>query len=245
MEAMDQLQNTTTILANVATSSLTGLSQREVVDRRAHGQGNKAPPPTSRSYWQIVTENTVTFINIVLFSLGLVLALLGQFMDALVSVGVILLNVLVSIVQEIRAKRTLDRITLLTQPTAHVIREGHEYDVPPQELVVGDVLHVRPGDQIVLDGTVAGDMPSSAMVVMAVDESLLTGESDLVPKHIGDPVYSGSFCVSGTGYYVAQKAGSQSLANKVTSGARSFRRVLTPLQEQINFVIRLALLIAL
>lgn len=230
-------------------SSPAGLSEREVVERRTHGQGNRVSPANSRSYWQIIAENMFTFINIVLFTLGLILALLGQFMDALVSVGVILLNILVSVVQEIRAKRTLDRITVLTQPTAHVIREAREYDVPPQDLVVGDVLHVGPGDQIVLDGTILSDpsngISRSATVVMAVDESLLTGESDIVPKRAGDPVYSGSFCASGTGYYVAEKVGSQSLANSVMAGARSFRRVLTPLQEQINFVIRLALLIAL
>lgn len=225
--------------------ALQGLSGREVIERRSHGQGNAAPPPSSRTYWRIIVENTFTFINIVLFSLGLGLVLLGQFLDALVSIGVILLNVLVSIVQEIRAKRMLDRITLLTQPKAHVVRDGREYEAPPQDLVIGDVLRVGPGDQIALDGIVIGDAAAAAHVVMAVDESLLTGESDLIPKHIGDPVYSGSFCVSGTGHYIAKKVGSENLTNEITAGARLFRRTLTPIQEQVNYVIRLALLIAL
>lgn len=242
---MDHLHDAPAATASVAAFSPQGLSEREVIERRSHGQGNTAPPPSSRTYVQIVAENTLTFINVVLFSLSLILVLLGQFLDALVSISVIMLNVLVSIVQEIRAKRTLDRITLLTQPMAHVIRDGREYDVSPQDLVIGDVMRVGPGDQIVLDGTVVSSTPERADVVMAVDESLLTGESDLVSKRAGNTLYSGTFCVSGTGCYVAEKVGSESLAHEVTAGARLFRRVLTPIQEQINFVIRLALIIAL
>lgn len=242
---MDRLYDAPADSAGVATVSLQGLSAREVAERRGRGEGNTPPPRSSRTYWQIVGENTFTFINIVLFSLSFILVALGQILDAIVSIGVILLNVLVSIVQEVRAKRALDRITLLTQPMAHVVRDGREYDVPPQDLVVGDVLRVGSGDQIVLDGAIISSAPERAEMVIAVDESLLTGESDLVPKRVGDLVYSGTYCVSGTGHYVVEKVGSQSLAHEVTAGARLFRRVLTPIQEQINFVIRLALLIAL
>ena len=159
--------------------------------------------------------------------------------DALVSLGVISANVLVSVVQEIRAKRTLDRIALLTRPQATVVREGTPHNVPPEELVVGDVLQVGPGDQIVLDGRVVGDGQ------VQVDESQLTGESNLVPKQSGDPVYSGSFCVNGSARYVAEKVGEQSLSNQITAGARAFRRVLTPLQSEIYLVVRLMLAIVI
>jgi len=148
-----------------------GLSQHEVLARRAAGQGNTAPAPTSRTYRQIVVENVFTFINSCLFCLGMALALLGRPLDALISTGVIALNILVSVVQEIRAKRTLDRIALLTRPTATVIRDGQACALPPEQLVVGDLLTVGPGDQIVVDGTVIGDGR------MQVDESQLTGES--------------------------------------------------------------------
>ncbi|MDB5075402.1 MAG: ATPase, P-type (transporting), superfamily, subfamily [Chloroflexi bacterium] len=215
-----------------------GLSGQEATARRAAGQGNAAPPPTGRTYTQIVRENVFTFINNILFLLGTALVLVGRPLDALVSVSVIAVNILVSVVQEVRAKRTLDRIALLTRPTATTIRDGQERALSPDVLVIGDVLKAGAGDQIVLDGKVLSGR-------MRVDESQLTGESDLVPKVPGDPVYSGSFCANGGAYYEVEKVGSASLANQITTGARSFRRVLTPLQKQINLVIRIMLLIVL
>jgi cation-transporting ATPase E len=215
-----------------------GLSSHEVLQKRAQGLGNPPPPPTGRTYAQILRENVFTFINGVIFILGAALFLVGRPIDALLSVGIISLNVLVSVVQEIRAKRTLDRIALLTRPKATVIRSGARVQVFPEELVVGDILYVAPGDQIVLDGQVVEGK-------MQVDESPLTGESDLIAKQKGDAVYSGSFCVTGSAFYIAQKVGSDSLANQITAGARAFRRVLTPLQEQISLVVRIMLLIVI
>jgi cation-transporting ATPase E len=144
---------------------------------------------------------------------------------------VITINTLVSVVQEVRAKRTLDRIALLTRPRARVVRDSRESEVAPEELVLGDVLVVLPGDQVVLDGRVLAGR-------MEVDESLLTGESELVSKRPGDSVYSGSFCVTGGATYEAEAVGEKSLANSITAGAREFRRVLTPLQGQVNLVVR-------
>ncbi len=218
--------------------TIAGLSDREVAARRAAGQGNSAPPPTGRTYRQIIQENVFTFINNILFLLGFALVLVGRPLDALVSVGVIAVNIVVSVVQEIRAKRTLDRIALLTRPTATVLRDGQEHALAPDQLVIGDVLTAGAGDQIVLDGRVLAGR-------MQVDESQLTGESDLLAKQQGDPVYSGSFCTSGSAYYEVEKVGTASLANQITAGARSFRRVLTPLQQQINLVIRIMLLIVI
>lgn len=219
-------------------ATIQGLSEREAEARRATGQGNSAPPPTGRTYLQIVRENVFTFINNILFLLGIALVLVGRPLDALVSVGVIAINIVVSVIQEVRAKRTLDGIALLTRPTATVLRDGQECALAPEQLVIGDVLKVGPGDQIVLDGQVLAGR-------MRVDESQLTGESDLVPKEPGDPVYSGSFCANGSANYTVEKVRGESLANRITAGARSFRRVLTPLQRQINLVIRIMLLIVL
>jgi cation-transporting ATPase E len=211
-----------------------GLTDAEAARRRAAGLGNPAPPATSRTYAQILRENVFTFINNVIFVLGVLLVLVGRPLDALVSIGVIGTNIVVSVAQEIRAKRTLDRIALLTRPTATVMRAGAEQALPPEELVVGDLLRVDAGDQVVLDGTlVAGSLDA--------DESQLTGESDLVPKRPGDPVFSGSYVVNGGGTFVATAVGGASLANRITAGARTFRRVLTPLQREINLVIRVAL----
>lgn len=225
--------------SNVRLGGLQGLSASEVMERRTNGQGNKAPQKTSRSYLQILRENVFTPINTILFVLGIVLILLGQTSDALVSVSVVFINVLVSVVQEIRAKRTLDRIALLTRPQAVAMREGHEQFIDPSEIVVGDLLVVRPGDQIVVDGPVVGDSR------LEVDESLLTGEADPVSKRTGDWLYSGSFCLSGSACYQAEKVGAESVANQLTAGARAFRRMYTPLQRQISVIIQIMLLVAI
>ncbi len=215
-----------------------GLSDSEVERRRAAGQGNSAPPPSTRSYAQIVRENVFTFVNNILFALALVLALVGRPFDGLVSLAVIGTNIVVGVVQEVRAKRVLDRIAVMQQPVAKVIRSGAERPAKAEELVMGDVVAVAPGDQIVLDGELmAGELE--------VDESLLTGESDTVHKGAGDAVSSGSFCLSGSGRYVVRAVGEASLANRITAGGRRFRRVLTPLQREINLVIRVTMAIVI
>ncbi len=217
---------------------LPGLSDREAASRRAAGQGNNLSIQTSRTYWDILRDNLFTFINGVYFFLSLVLIALGRASDVIVLAFVILLNVVINVIQEIRAKRKLDRIALVTRPKASLIRSGQERNLDPSEIVVGDLLVVRPGDQIVVDGAVArGEIK--------VDESLLTGESDLIAKQPGSPLYSGSFCVSGSACYTAEKVGAESLANKMTAEARKFRKLLTPLQQRINRLIRLLLGIAI
>lgn len=216
-----------------------GLTEVEVAERRKRGLGNVFPLKSSRSYWQIIWENLFVSVNVIMFALGFALIVLGQVSDALISVGVAFFNVLVATVQEIRAKRLLDQITLLMRPKATVIRNGQERLVDPAELVVGDLLLVHPGDQIVVDGPLISDDR------LEMDESLLSGESDLAPKRKGDWLYSGSFCMSGSGRYQAEKVGNESLANQLASGARAFRRVTTPLQRQISVILQAMLLVAL
>ncbi len=219
------------------TKTIQGLTEDEVIARRERGQGNTVQFRTGRTYFQIIRKNAFTFINTVLFAIGIVLILLGQIGDALVTAGLVLLNVVVGVYQEGRAKRKLDQIALLARPRATVIRNGQEETVDPSDLVLGDVLLVRPGDQIVVDGQAIGDGR------MEVDESLLTGESERIPKQPGDPVYSGSFCVTGSAFYEAQKVGADSLANQLTAGARTFRQVKTPLQRDIDYIIRILVLL--
>jgi cation-transporting ATPase E len=216
----------------------TGLDDAEVARRRDSGLGNTPPPPTTRTYTQIIRENVFTFVNNILFALGIALVAVGRPMDALVSLAVISTNVLVGIVQEIRAKRTLDRIALLTRPTAAVIRNGELVDVSPDDLVLGDLIALEAGDQVVLDGRLVTG-------AAGLDESQLTGESDVVRKRPGDEVFSGSFATTGSGRYVAEKVQNASFANQITAGARSFRRVITPLQGEVNLVIRVVLGIVL
>ena len=216
-----------------------GLTADEVAERRARGLGSVPPPATSRSYLQIIRENVFTTVNIILFSVGFALVLVGQYLDALVSVGVISFNMVISLIQEIRAKRTLDHIALLTRPKATVVRDGREHQLDPGEIVVDDILVLHPGDQIVVDGPIIGDGR------VEVDESLLTGESDLLAKHEGDKLFSGTYCVAGQASYRAEKVGVQSVAGILTAGARAFRNMYTPLQRDSNLIIRVLLLVAI
>jgi cation-transporting ATPase E len=235
MTAIAQTQTAPPAASAAATER--GLTAAEVAERRARGQVNSAPGGTGRSYLDILRTNLFTFINIVLFSIGIVLVLVGRPDDAFLTAGLVLINVVVGVVQEARAKAKLDRIALLTRPHASVVRDGVEEQIDPSGIVLDDVLVLRPGDQIVVDGEVVGEGR------VDVDESLLTGESDLVPKQAGDPVYSGSFAANGTVRYVARKVGAGSFANQITSGARAFRQVKTPLQRDVDFVIRMLILL--
>jgi len=225
--------------ANLRCSSLPdGLTEHEVIVRRASGQGNNVTLQTSRSYVQIFRENLFTFINAVFFGISVVMLLLHRPGDGFLVIVVIFGGVIINIYQEIWAKRKLDEIALLNRPRATVIRNGQEREVEPSEIVLGDVLLLRSGDQILVDGEVVGGGH------VEVDESLLTGESELVPKTAGQPLFSGSFCVSGTACYEAQQVGKATLAYQLMAGAREFRHVYTPLQREINIIIRVFVLIA-
>ena len=208
-----------------------GLSTREVEAQRAAGKGAVMPPPTGRSYAQIIREDVFTLINSVLFLLCAALLLLGQISEAVVSAGAVLFNVVISVVQEIHAKRSLDRIALLTRPRTTVIRDGQEQSLDPGKLVQNDLLVLHPGDQIVADGPVIGEGR------IEVDESLLTGESEPLTKQSGDWLSSGSFCLSGAACYRAEQVGIESVAGQLTTKARAFRRTATPLQRQLTVVI--------
>ncbi|HQY29920.1 MAG TPA: HAD-IC family P-type ATPase, partial [Thermomicrobiales bacterium] len=204
-------------------------AQAGISARRADDHG--------RSYADIVRQNMFTFLNIVLVVIGVVLISMHLWRDAFIATGLALLNGVVGMLQEIRAKRRLDSIALLYRVKARVIRDGSEIALDPFEIVEGDLLVLGPGDQVLVDGVVATGK-------LECDESLLTGESDPVQKVSGDPIYSGSYCVTGTGRFIAERVGSASLAQTIAAGARSYRMELTPLQRNVNTIIRLLLAIA-
>ncbi len=215
---------------------LRGLTRDEVLARRAAGLGNDIRLETTRSYRQILRQNAFTFINVVLYVTSGVLVGMGLYGDALVTAGLVLLNVAIAVAQEGRAKHKLDHIALLTRPTVTVIRDSETAAINPAEVVVGDLIQVAPGDQLVVDGQIVrGELE--------LDESLLTGESEPVTKRAGDPVYSGSFCVAGSGVYVAQRVGRESRASQLTIRARSFRQEKTPLQRDIELIIRVMVIV--
>ena len=228
---------TTATIEQQQQAQLRGLRSQEVLARRQRGEGNRVESSVSRSYLRILGESVFTVIHVILFAIAIFLAVLGLYGDAVMTGGLILINITVSVVQESRAKRQLDRIALLTRPQAVAIRDGQEQTVDPSEIVRGDLLIARPGDQVLVDGVVVQERS------LSVDESLLTGESDLVQKHVDDRVFSGSFCMSGMGMYEADQVGADSLAQKLTNQARAFRAMKTPLQRDINIVMRVMLVL--
>jgi cation-transporting ATPase E len=217
---------------------LTGLTEQQAAERREQGLGNHARHETARTYREIIRDNLFTFINITLIAIGLILIAMGQLKDAILSSGLVVINAAVGILQESIAKRRLDQIALLAQSQATVIRDGQERTIDPGEIVLGDILRVESGNQIMVDGELVGGG------AIEVDESLLTGETDSVKKQTGDAVYSGSFCVSGSALYQAVKVGSDTMASNIAAGAKAYRLVLTPLQRDVNMIVRVLLLIA-
>ena len=214
-----------------------GLSRAEAEARRRRGETNVADGGSSRSYAQILRTNVFSFYNTILFVIGAALLALGRYNDAFVSVGLGLVNAAISAVQEIRAKRQLDQLQLLTRGVVTVVRDGAEVALPPAEVVRGDVLRVCPGDQVVVDG------PLLDGGRLEVDESLLTGESEPLVKQPGDDLMSGSSCVGGGGHQLARDVGPASYANRLTAEARQASTDTTPLQRRIEFVVRLVMLL--
>jgi cation-transporting P-type ATPase E len=215
-------------------SELAGLSAAEAAARQRRGEANTPVSGTSRSYATILRTNVFSFFNTVLFVIGVALLALGRYNDAFTSVGLGLVNAMISAVQEIRAKRKLDRLQLLDRAPVLVVRDGRETEVGPEEVVRGDVLRVRPGDQIVVDGPLVDGW-------VEADESLLTGESDPVVKQLGDDLRSGSLCVAGEGHQLARDVGAASYAGRLTTEARRSTTDATPLQRRIAFVVRLVI----
>jgi cation-transporting ATPase E len=215
---------------------ITGLTNSQVLERRQQGLGNEVKLSTSRSYKDIILTNVFNPVNIVLYVIGLGMLLVGDAKSALATVGLVVFNATVGIIQEMRAKKQLDQIALLAVAKVAVLRDNQEQQVLPSELVQGDVLVIRAGDQIPVDGTVIGEGK------LEVDESALTGESDLIAKTTGEQVLSGSFCVTGEVLVEATGVGEQSFANKLTKNAREFKLELTPLQREVNRLLRLILL---
>ena len=221
------------------TPPVTGLSTAEAERRRAAGQGNDVEIRAGRTYGRIVRDNVFNFINNLFYFLGILLLVLGKPLDAFSVVFVIGANTVISLFQEIRAKRVMDQMAILLRPKADVLRDGQVVEIDPSLVVLGDVLRLEPGDQVVVDGPMVGEGR------MEVDESLLTGESDLVTKHPGDDLMSGSFCMTGGGYYEAAQVGLDSFANKLTAKATAYKRELTPLQRQVVQIVRILLIVVI
>jgi cation-transporting ATPase E len=210
----------------VATTAATaGLTQQEAERKLAARPA--AVDASSRSYKSIVVANVFTVFNLILLAAGVVTLAFGDAQDALF-LAILVANAGIGIWQEVRAKNALDRLAALVAPTAVVVRDGEPRRVDVESVVEGDVVRLEPGDQVVADGTVRRSDG------LAVDESILTGESEPVPVGVGDEVRSGSFAVEGAGEFVVTAVGERSHAARVAGEAREFRHPRSPLERAIN-----------
>ncbi|TCO58470.1 cation-translocating P-type ATPase [Actinocrispum wychmicini] len=208
-----------------------GLSAADVAQRVAAGQTNDVPARASRTVGQIVRANVFTRINAIFGVLFAIILSTGYFVDGLFGL-LIIFNSGIGMIQELRAKRTLEQLAIVGQARPRVRRDGVASDLPPNEVVLDDVIELGPGDQIVVDGeTLAADS-------LEVDESLLTGESDPVVKHPGDQVLSGSFVVAGGGAYRATKVGKDAYAAKLADEASKFTLVKSELRSGIDKILK-------
>ena len=216
--------------APVAWTPPAGLSSAEVAERRSRGLTNAAGEHTSRSVADILRANIFTRFNLLLGVLLAVILVWGEWKDALFGI-VLVTNALIGIAQELRAKRTLDRLAVLSAPRVRVIRDGAPREIAVEELVADDLVDVRAGDQLVADGVVRDSASLQA------DESLLTGESEPVDKRAGDRLLSGSFVVAGSGGYQATGVGAEAYARKLAAQARRFTVVRSELVAGINQIL--------
>ena len=208
-----------------------GLTDAEVAQRIAEGKSNDIPERSARSIADIVRANVFTRINAILGVLLMIVVATGSLINGLFGV-LIVANSVIGMVQEIRAKQTLDKLAIVGQAKPLVRRQSGTRAVPPREVVLDDVIELGPGDQIVVDGQIV------EAENLEIDESLLTGEADPIDKNIGDAVLSGSFVVAGAGAYRATKVGPEAFAAKLADEASKFTLVKSELRNGINRILQ-------
>jgi len=209
----------------------TGLTAAQVAERVAAGQVNRVDQQTSRPLSAIVKANVFTRFNAILGVLFVAVLAVGSPADALFGL-VIVWNAAIGIVQELRAKRTLDRLAVLNAPSARVVRDGVEHDLALSEVVLGDLVRLRAGDQVPTDGSVI-DADG-----LEVDESLLTGESDAIDKGVGTEVLSGSIVVAGAGSFQTTAVGADSYAQRLAAETKRFTKTRSELMTGIDTILR-------
>jgi cation-transporting ATPase E len=209
----------------------TGLTGAEVAERVARGEVNDVPVRSSRSTAEIVRANVLTRFNAIIGCLFVVIMVVGPLQDGLFGF-IIVANTGIGIVQELRAKHTLDSLAVVGEARPRVRRDGTSVELTNSEIVLGDLVELGSGDRITVDGEV------SEADALEIDESLLTGEADPVHKHPGDPVLSGSFVVAGAGSFTTTKVGREAYAAQLAEEASRFTLVASELRSGIDTILR-------
>lgn len=210
-----------------------GLSEAEALNYMQSGKNNKAIEAPSKTVKEIIKDNVYTYFNLVFLIIAILLILVGSFRD-LTFLPIIIANTLIGIVQEIRSKRVIDKLTMLNARTAKVVREGEEKEVLIEELVLDDVVIFKSGDQICADAVVISGQ-------VCANESLLTGEEDEVIKQQDDELLSGSFVVSGKCYARLIRVGADSYISKLTLQAKAIKKEeQSQIIRSLNKIVKLA-----
>lgn len=207
-----------------------GLNDKQVQDHIVNGYINKAVTPPSKSVKQIITSNTFTYFNLIFTVLAVLIMLVGSYQN-LLFMGIVIVNTFIGIIQEIRAKQTIDKLTVLSAPNAIAIRNGKEISLPTEKLVLDDVVQFSSGNQICADGIILNGE-------VEVNESLITGESDAIVKQEGETLLSGSFIVSGKCRVRLNKVGESSFASKLTVEAKRHKKVESEMMRALNKLIK-------
>lgn len=208
-----------------------GLTSAQAEERARAGWDNRDPNQLTRTTGQILRDNLVTFFNLLFLAFALVLFAVGQYRDMLF-LGIVVINVLIGIVQELRVKHTLERVSLLSAPTATVVRDGQRRSLPAQELVLDDIVLLSAGDQVCADGILCQGAAE-------VNEALLTGEADPIPKGVGDRLLSGSFLSSGQCAVRLDRVGADAYAAAIAGEAKGRRARRSELMRSLDRLLRL------
>ncbi len=214
-----------------AVTTTAGLTAAQVAQRVSLGQVNRVREQTSRSLAAIVRENVFTLFNAIIVGASVIVLLFGHIQDGIFG-GVMVINAVIGIVSELRAKRTLDALAIVDAPRACVVRDSSAQQIPAAEVVLDDVVSLGLGDQVPVDG--------EALEVngLEVDESLLTGESRPVKKQAGDRLLAGTSVVAGAGAMRATAVGADVYAQGISAAARQFTRTVSEIQASINRVLQ-------
>ena len=222
-----------------------GLTAEEVRDRISRGLQNRSSKPKTKTLREIFIENLFSVFNLVILSIIIFLVYFyfttsdkRLLLDSIGILSIAFLNTFLAIYQEIKAKHALDKVNLLLKNEVIVMRDGKEVSLEPTEIVLDDIIKLQRGDQVIVDGSVAYSNH------LEIDESLLTGESNPIHKKDNDEILSGSFCLSGNGFYKAEKIGNDSYAAQITEQAKKYKFDLTPLQRKINAIVKILFAVA-
>ena len=216
---------------------MTGLTSEQIQKRIEAGQVNISDSPNTRTYKQIIRENTLTFFNFLNVVLLVLVLVVGSYKNSMF-MGIIIINTVIGIVQEVRAKKTIDKLAILTANKAVVLRDGKKWSISTEELVLDDVIFLKSGDQV----------PADAVVLegsVEVNESLLTGEADNLVKTVKDELFSGSFVTAGEACCQVIHVGKDNYASQITKEAKEFKKHNSELRNALNKILKVISIIIL